>query len=77
MRVCSRSPTGSPHIGQVRGRGLLQGLELVTDKDSLEPLSGASYRLAGLARDRNLMVYSCPTPLGEHGHRGGDAGTAD
>lgn len=55
----------SPHIGQVRGRGLLQGLELVTDKESLEPLDGASYRLAGLARDQNLMIYSCPTPLGE------------
>lgn len=55
----------SPHIGQVRGRGLLQGVELVTDKESLEPLAGASYRLAGLARDRRLMVYSCPTPLGE------------
>ena len=53
----------SPHIGQVRGRGLLQGLELVTDKDSLEPLAGSSYRLAALARDRHLMVYSCPTPL--------------
>ena len=54
----------SPHIGQVRGRGLLQGLELVTDKDSLEPLPGASYRLAALARDCHMMVYPCPTPLG-------------
>ena len=42
----------------------MQGLELVTDKESLEPLTGASYRLAGLARDQKLMVYSCPTPLG-------------
>ncbi|MCZ3386460.1 MAG: aspartate aminotransferase family protein [Actinomycetia bacterium] len=61
MEIADRSP----HIGQVRGRGLLQGLELVTDKESLEPLAGASYRLAGLARDQNLMIYSCPTPLGE------------
>ena len=53
----------SPRIGQVRGRGLLQGLELVTDKDSLEPLTGASYQLAALARDRHLMIYPCPTPL--------------
>lgn len=55
----------SAHIGQVRGRGLLQGLELVTDRESLEPLAGSSYRLAGLARDRHMMIYSCPTPLGD------------
>jgi 4-aminobutyrate aminotransferase-like enzyme len=47
----------------VRGRGLLQGLELVTDKESLEPLAGSSYQLAALARDQHLMIYSCPTPL--------------
>jgi len=54
----------SPHIGQVRGKGLLQGMELVTDRDSLEPLAGASNRLAALARERGMMIYSCPTPLG-------------
>ena len=40
-----RIAAGSPHIGQVRGRGLLQGLELVTDRNSLEPLPGGSGRL--------------------------------
>jgi adenosylmethionine-8-amino-7-oxononanoate aminotransferase len=55
---------GSPHIGQVRGRGLLQGLELVIDRASLEPLAGGSSRLTALARERQLMIYSCPTPLG-------------
>jgi 4-aminobutyrate aminotransferase-like enzyme len=54
----------SPYIGQVRGKGLLQGMELVTDRDSLEPLAGASNRLAAFARERRLMIYSCPTPLG-------------
>jgi len=54
----------SPHIGQVRGKGLLQGMELVADRDSLEPLAGASNRLAAFARERRLMIYSCPTPLG-------------
>jgi taurine--2-oxoglutarate transaminase len=53
----------SPHVGEVRGRGLLQGLELVTDKGSLEPLAGASGELTSLARARRLMVYACPTPL--------------
>jgi taurine--2-oxoglutarate transaminase len=59
-----RIAAGSPHIGQVRGRGLLQGMELVTDRDSLEPLPGGSGLLTAAARARNLMIYSCPTPLG-------------
>ncbi len=54
----------SPHVGQVRGLGLLQAMELVRDRDSLEPLAGASNRLAALAKERGLMIYSCPTPLG-------------
>jgi adenosylmethionine-8-amino-7-oxononanoate aminotransferase len=55
----------SPHIGQVRGSGLLQGLELVQDKETLAPLAGGSGQLQALALERKLMVYSCPTPLGD------------
>ena len=54
---------GSPHIGQVRGLGLLQGIELVTDRESLQPLAGGAARLTALARDRQMMIYACPTPL--------------
>lgn len=54
----------SPYIGQVRGKGLLQGMELVADRDSLEPLAGASNRLAGFTKELGLMIYSCSTPLG-------------
>jgi adenosylmethionine-8-amino-7-oxononanoate aminotransferase len=54
----------SPIVGEVRGRGLLWGLELVRDRDSLEPLAGASVGLQRAARERGLMIYSCPTPLG-------------
>jgi adenosylmethionine-8-amino-7-oxononanoate aminotransferase len=53
----------SPFIGDVRGRGLLLGLELVTDRESLQPLAGGAGRLTALARDRDLLIYSCPTPL--------------
>ena len=39
-------------------------MELVTDRDSLEPLADASNRLAAFAKELGLMIYSCPTPLG-------------
>jgi adenosylmethionine-8-amino-7-oxononanoate aminotransferase len=55
---------GSPFVGQVRGKGLLQGLELVEDRETLEPLAGGSGRLTAAAREQRLMIYSCPTPLG-------------
>ncbi|MFZ0323956.1 MAG: aspartate aminotransferase family protein [Actinomycetes bacterium] len=52
-------------VGQVRGKGLLQGVELVRDPDTREPLAGASARLTALALERGLLVYACPTPLGD------------
>jgi adenosylmethionine-8-amino-7-oxononanoate aminotransferase len=53
-----------PIVGQVRGRGLLWGLELVEDPATLEPLAGASVAVQRAARERGLMIYSCPTPFG-------------
>ena len=50
-------------VGQIRGRGLLLGVELVTDRDTLAPLAGGASRLQRLARDQGLLVYACPTPL--------------
>jgi len=51
-------------IGQVRGLGLLQGIEFVSDPETLEPLAGASRRVAEAAREHGLMIYACPTALG-------------
>ena len=54
----------TPHIGDVRGMGLLQGIEFVEDPESLAPRAGAAARVTAAARDRQLMIYSCPTALG-------------
>jgi adenosylmethionine-8-amino-7-oxononanoate aminotransferase len=54
----------SPRVGDVRGLGLLQGLELVSDATTLAPVPGAAARLVAECRARGLMIYSCPTPLG-------------
>jgi 4-aminobutyrate aminotransferase-like enzyme len=59
-----RVVAGSPHVGQVRGLGLLQGIELVEDRTGLEPRPGAAARVADAARERGLMIYCCPTALG-------------
>jgi adenosylmethionine-8-amino-7-oxononanoate aminotransferase len=58
-----RIAAASPHVGEVRGMGLLQGIELVEDKDGLEPRPGAALRVAEAARERGLMIYCCPTAL--------------
>ena len=59
-----RIAAATPHVGDVRGRGLLVGIELVEDRDGLEPRSGATARVVGAARDRQLMIYGCATRVG-------------
>jgi len=49
-----------PHVGEVRGRGLLTGVELVQDTDGRTPFPtgwNATGRLLKAARDAGIMLY--------------------
>ncbi len=54
-----------PSVRALRGRGMLQGMELQDPAtgDRFDASRKASYKLSGLARERDLMIYSCPTPV--------------
>jgi adenosylmethionine-8-amino-7-oxononanoate aminotransferase len=59
-----------PHIGDVRGKGLLLAFELVTDRDSMTPLPkelNAYLRLVEIAYERGLIIYSRRTRGGYEG----------
>ncbi len=58
-----RGLTDHPLVGDVRGRGLLAAVELVTDKDKKTPLPAAAQpavRLFDRAWDNNLMLRAFP-----------------
>ena len=48
-----------PMVGDVRGRGLMIGIELVKDKASREPAAAVRNRVETLAFERGLMVLGC------------------
>jgi 4-aminobutyrate aminotransferase-like enzyme len=45
-----------PLIGEVRGKGLMQGLELVTDRATKEPAPEATAQLLERARENGLLI---------------------
>lgn len=52
---------GHPHVGEVRGLGLMVGLELVADRATTAPFPRAERRLEAVvagAKERGLLVYS-------------------
>ena len=48
-----------PLVGDVRGRGLMIGIELVKDKTTREPVNALRNRLETLAFERGLMILGC------------------
>jgi hypothetical protein len=52
---------GHPHVGEIRGRGLLAGIELVADRESREPFPRAARVTEGIvaaAKERGVLLYS-------------------
>jgi adenosylmethionine-8-amino-7-oxononanoate aminotransferase len=50
-----------PAVGEIRGRGLMVGIELVADRDTKEPFprsARVAERIVAAARDEGLLIYS-------------------
>ncbi|HJP88759.1 MAG TPA: aminotransferase class III-fold pyridoxal phosphate-dependent enzyme [Candidatus Limnocylindrales bacterium] len=50
-----------PHVGEIRGRGLLQGVELVADRETRAPFARAekvSETVLRIAREHGVLLYS-------------------
>ena len=48
-----------PLVGEVRGRGLMIGIELVKDKATREPIAAVRNRVETLAFERGLLILGC------------------
>ena len=55
-----------PHVGEVRGIGLLNAVEFVADRRTKQPFAradGVTERIAGAAFERGLTVYPCTSAV--------------
>ena len=59
----SEMATELPIIGDIRGRGVLYGVELVEDRDTREPANSAAKAVVQACQDRGLLVQA----RGSHG----------
>ena len=48
-----------PNVGDVRGRGLMIGVELVKDRESREPVPELRDKVVDLAFERGLLILGC------------------
>jgi 4-aminobutyrate aminotransferase len=48
-----------PHVGDVRGRGLMIGVELVLDKETREPAAALRNRIETLCFEKGLLILGC------------------
>ncbi len=72
-QLLADSLAGHPAVGDIRGRGLLLGVEFVADRDTLEPYPlsrGVASTVVAEAKRRGLLLYSSA------GFIGGSAGDA-
>jgi 4-aminobutyrate aminotransferase len=59
MRRLREWPEKHPIVGEVRGRGLMIGIEMVKDPETREPAGEWRDQLAVLAYERGLLVLGC------------------
>jgi hypothetical protein len=60
-RVLGTALDEHPHVGEVRGRGLLVGIELVADRETRAPFprtARVAEAILAAARDRGVLLYS-------------------
>jgi 4-aminobutyrate aminotransferase len=48
-----------PTVGDVRGRGLMIGIEIVKDQQSRQPVGAMRDRIVALAFERGLLILGC------------------